>query len=221
MPYRINGTPLVYFPVPKIACTSIKHALLNHNQPGLADRIAEDVARRTEKGTRLGVHGIYPSVPFRPAYRLRYGLGRWFCVVRDPVKRLLSAYANRVLYLDELKKVDPEMLRAAGLRRQPEPDEFVARLEDYRRLEPSIDHHVAPLCDFLGRVPERFDRVFDLSEMDALADYVAAAGAPMSFPRLQTGGPKLGPDMLSAASLEKLRALYAEDYRAWGRFLPG
>lgn len=219
MTCRINDTPLVYFPVPKIACTSIKYAILNHNQPGFASRIASEVDRQSERGILRGVHAIYPTRPFRHRDRLRHFTGRWFCVVRDPVKRFLSAYSNRILFVDDLKHSDPAALELAGLSRQPELDEFIRSLADYRRINTSIDHHVAPMVDFLGHVPNRFHRIFDLSQMEELADYIAEAGVLMNFPRRQTGGPKLTPDMLSPASLRKLEALYAEDYRIFGRFM--
>lgn len=80
-----------------------------------------------------------------------------------------------------------------------------------------IDHHVRPLVDFAGREPGFYTRVYRLSDVEAFAGYVRTkTGKAVALQRLQTGGPKIAPDALTAGERAKLRELYAEDYVAYG-----
>jgi len=214
MPVAVKSTSLVYFPVPKVACSSIKWALLNHNENGLADRNA---ALQESGKSAPWTHDIYPSEIFRSSYILRYLGKRWFCVVRDPVKRFLSVYGNRIVHHDDLGRSAPELERA-GLKRHPDLDYFAMHIGEYSKINKRIHHHVRPQVDYLGRKSARFDRVFRMSELSALPDYVAAAGAEIVLPHRQTGGPKPRPDDLSAASIAHIKRYFAQDYAAFGNW---
>lgn len=214
MPVPVKSTNLVYFPVPKVACTSIKHALLNYNEDGRADWLSE--ARKTDK-TLPNSHRVYPSEPLRPKHVLKYMGRRWFCVVRDPVRRFLSVYGNRVVHHNDLKSSEPA-LEQAGLPPRPDLDTFATHLEVYCRTSRSIRHHARPIVDYLGRRPGRFDRIFRMSELSGLRDYLAEAGAEIRLDHLQTGGPKLTPDDLPAPALERVKRFYASDYRSFGEW---
>lgn len=232
MPASISGTNLIYFPVPKVACTSLKAAILGHNAPGVMTGI-ETLRETRIPGERpqpvciapsgrpvRNVHDYFPTSPFRRWYPLKYK-GRWICVVRDPLKRFLSAFGNRVGHHDDLKHTDPAALARAGLSRHPDLDEFVGRLEDYCAASPLLHHHLRPANDFLGRQPQRYARIFSMAEIDRIAPYCAESGAEVVLPRLQTGGTKLGDADLSPAARKKLMAYYAEDYLIWGRHIDG
>lgn len=222
MPQRLRSTALLYFPVPKVACTSIKHAILEHNDPALSARIpAPEPIRLSLWRSGRHVHDVYPSRRFRPYYPLCFAHLRWFCVVRDPLLRFLSNYSNRVLHSGDLKRTDAEAFRAEGLSAEPDLEEFTARLEDYARLNRSIAHHTRPMTAYLGYDPARYDRIFSMKELAALPAYCAEAGAMITLPHKQTGGPKIAPDMLSVAAEQKIRRYYAEDYRIWGRYTDG
>lgn len=222
MPQRIVSTDLVYFPVPKVACTSIKTAILRHNDPTLAARIPAREPFALPDGRKVRhIHEVYPSRPLRLYDPLVQTGRRWFCVVRDPLKRFLSSYSNRVLHHDDLKHSHPGALEAAGLMRQPDLEEFIDRLEAYCEVNRPIWHHVRPMVDFLGRRPKRYDRIFSMRALDQIADYCAEAGAPIALPHLQTGGPKFAVSDLSPRSMEKLKRYYAEDYRRYGDYIDG
>lgn len=210
MPCPVAKTRLLYFPAPKVACTSIKRAVLTHNA-----RMAGEIDPVLRQ-----VHQISPTTSFHRLYPYRHLLKRWFCVVRDPVKRALSAYSNRILHHNELKDLPDEVLAEAGLSRQPELDEFIAKMPDYNRIHAGIDHHTRPLTFFLGDDPGRYHRIFDMSELGTLPDYLAEAGASgIELGHDQTGGPKIALADVPPAALETLRAFYAEDYRIWGDHL--
>ena len=147
-----------------------------------------------------------------------------FCLTRDPVKRLLSAYTNRVFQHWELAPNHPDGKAAieAGLEANPKLEYFVENLERYQAVAESIFHHTRPMVDFIGRDPSRYDRMFDLAEMpllrERLMEHWRACELPVSrqdipsIPREQTSGTKLGLDALSPHAFEKLLAYYAEDY---------
>lgn len=212
MPVPVKSTSLVYFPVPKVACSSVKWALLNHNEDGQADRNA--AARESDK-TVPHVHQVYPSKRLQPGYFVKYAGKRWFCVVRDPVKRFLSAYGNRVVHYDDIKRALPE-LEKSGLERHPDVDYFAAHIGEYSKINKRIRHHVRPHVTYLGHKASRFDRIFRMSELAQLPAYVAEAGAEIHLPHRQTDGPKLKPSDLSAASIDHIKRYYAADYAAFG-----
>lgn len=214
----VKGTDLAFFPVPKNACSSVKYALLNHNEDGLADRLPAVGPRG--KTVRY-VHQVYPTTRFGPLTPLRQARRRWFAVVRDPVRRFLSAYANRIVHHDDLKRCKPGALARAGLERHPDLERFVADLERYCAVSPITRHHVAPMVTYLGRRPERYDRLFAMSGLGQLPAYCAEAGAPVTLPHRQARGPKIDPAALSRAARDKLLQFYAEDYRYWGAHLDG
>ncbi len=215
MTHRIKGTDLVYFPVPKIACSSLKNAILKHNDPALY----KDVREKRRPG--LNVHGVYPTRRFSPLTPLLHARGRWFCVVRDPLERLASAYSNRVAQYGELSEsaVGKEKLAAEGLEADPDFETFARNLAGYRKVSSSIAHHTAPLTFFLGAKPERFDRIFSVRRMAELIDWCAEAGAKLEVGREKSDGPKVPVSSLSTDARRSLRDFYRKDYGIWGPWL--
>ncbi|MBM7070207.1 sulfotransferase family 2 domain-containing protein [Actibacterium sp. 188UL27-1] len=210
MPIPVAATRLLYFPVPKAACTSIKRAILIHNAQ----------AAGAPSAAQARVHEVAPTTRFHPLYPVRHLHKRWFCVIRDPVQRVLSAYANRVVFHGELADLPQGTLDTAGLPRAPDLETFIRRLPDYARLHAGIDHHTRALTHFLGDRPRRYHRIFTLPDLETLPAYLKGHGAPdLTLGHEQTGGPRIGPDDLPPALLADLRRHYAEDYRIWGPWL--
>lgn len=216
MPVRIKNTRLVYFPVPKVACSSIKHALLNFNENGLASKLP---ARLPFRGLVKTPHSYYPSPLFNPLHVVRYGRLKWFCVVRDPLERFMSAYAHRIGVRRDLHRSGRTGLRNPILNRSPDLGEFVDRFEDYYRSCYRVKHHFRPLCDYLGKKPNRFDRVFSLSELEELPAFIADEGARVTLPHLNSGPKKNPVPELTSSQRDKIESFYADDYRHWGSFL--
>lgn len=210
----LKNTGLEYFPVPKIACTSMKLAVFAHNEPDVkvtlrppGVRDPDMIAFHHDGRPYRHVHQLYPSrlLRLRP-WPLARGTRR-FCLVRDPVKRFLSGYGNRVVFHNDLNLPEP-----------PPLDEFLDRLDEFRRI-PTIKHHFAPMFRFLGLRPGFYDRIFDIGELDQLAHYCAEHGAPLTIPHTQTGGPKIPESTLTAPMRRKVESLYRFDYLLYGRFL--
>ncbi len=133
----------------------------------------------------------------------------------------MSCYSNRVLHHRELSRDKARKpLREAGLPFNPDLPTFVAHLEGYMAAVDSIRHHALPMVAYLGHDPAYYARVFGMGELDAFVEVVrAASGRAVSLGRLQTGGPKIEPDALTAAETHRLRDFYAEDYALYGASL--
>lgn len=154
--------------------------------------------------------------PFRDHFR--------FAITRDPVRRFISMYSNRVLFHFELspKRVGKNVFAATGLAPDPEINVLVDRYDAYSKVQPSIHHHARPMMEFLGPDLGVYDRIYDISELkvciESIRAHLQAAGQGTLLDKLpplghsQTGGPKLGLDVLNPYSFEKLLAFYREDY---------
>ena len=205
----IRKFKLAYFPVPKIACSSLKHLFFY-----LENEFWYKGYRAN--GRRFDIHArTYPSIEFDSAIIDRFRDFERIAVVRDPVKRFLSAYSNRVVHYKELAT---NRLRAnqapADLTPNPELPEFIDRLEDYRKVSPSIRHHTEPTVFYLGSDLDVFTKVFKIEEMQALGHFLSTCvGSEVEIPHRQTDGPKIDVSDLGSAHLDRVRQFYAEDYK--------
>ncbi|MCB1349753.1 MAG: sulfotransferase family 2 domain-containing protein [Paracoccaceae bacterium] len=215
MPVAIKGTKLVYFPVPKVACTSIKTALLEHNDPGtlaLFRNGPRDLPPRH-------VHEVYPTTDFALRNLLGHTYGKaWIAVLRDPIRRAVSGYRNRIVHHRDLDLTASAAFARLGLPEAPDLTTFALNLATYCRLNADTDHHFAPLTRYLGTKPGRFARVFRLSELDQFVGYVAQHGVHLTLPHEQSAGPPVGVDDLTDAARAALMAFYREDYEIWGDY---
>jgi len=209
----LDAFALSYISVPKAACSSLKSMFFrveNHCP----------FPEFTANGRRWFVHDVYPSMAFPRLPHARIASHRRIAVVRDPLERLLSCYANRVVHYEELSEahLSPEAI-AAGASPDPDLRTFVDRLRLYREHSPSIHHHTNPLCHYLGAEPGYFERLFTLATLPALVALVAAAtGQTLAIERLQTGGPKIGRDALTPGLISRLETFYEADYAAYGAY---
>ena len=197
---------VLYYPVPKVAGTSIRHALFEADN-GFAYRDMLLGGKKIELNHIYGAKTT-PFVPAKPAA----GVAK-IAVVRDPLERLVSVYRNRVLYYNQTKsseltkfKVDP------GLPPKPDIETFVMNLHEYRKV-PGIAHHTNPHVHFLGKDLDYFDRVFRFEQLAEFEAWLSArAKKPVRLPKLRTEGPEIPPSVLSARATKRVYKLYAHDY---------
>jgi hypothetical protein len=193
---------LGYITVPKAACTSLKRALIQ-----LATRQKFDHV----------VRGTYVHRYFGARKRDITLANFKFLVVRDPVKRFLSAYSNRVVHHRELSRRYVERwAHQPGVSFEdfifdPDLATFLDHLPTYCKVE-TILHHIRPMAHFVPKL-EPFDKVYPIESMQELqADISKITGQDFEVEHSQTGGPKIGLDELSLTQIEKLFELYREDY---------
>lgn len=147
-----------------------------------------------------------------------------FAITRDPIKRFLSMYSNRVKHFDELSSNSPAAprLREQSLRPSPDVNQLAEQLEQYLSCDKNIHHHTRPMSDFLGDDLSIFTHFADVSELGSLIAHIQvhwrkhglielAEGTPQPQ-RLQTGGEKLGLEVLTPKAFDHLLEYYAVDY---------
>ena len=203
-----------YQPIPKAACTSIKELLFRAvTGAAFSPEVAEG-ANHVHRYFDLRTRDV-SAADFR------------FVVVRDPIKRFLSAFGNRVLHHKELSRAYVEGLGLVppldleGFVFDPDLAGFVERFASYRRI-PTIDHHFRPISEFSAPLGA-FDKVYPFEALGELvADLHKRMGVPMALPHSQRGGPKLQPKDLPPRVFDKLAELFAADYAMLeGLYSPG
>lgn len=199
---------LIYIPVPKNGSTSVKHALFTLKYGKSFFKTDDHILNK------LDIHSFYNQ---RNNHMTTVGSLKekqdysHFTVIRDPVKRFLSCYGNRVLDLHELDNSKAE-LKKYSLPIEPDIDTFVAFLENYRALNESIRFHSEPQISFLGGTLEYLDNVFPFEKLISLTDVLKKYDKTLKLRRDKSEGKKIELHQLSAESFEKLIAFYSYDY---------
>jgi hypothetical protein len=193
-----------YQPIPKAAGTSIKEALFalaigEKPSPGNMDgarRVDEYFATRS-----IDVSGA--------AFK--------FIVIRDPLARFLSAFANRVGQHHELSEAylrglpSSLQLPLQDFVFDPSLSQFIDCFELYMRV-PTIHHHFQPVADQVLSL-EAFDKVYPLESMDTLcADIGQWTGRPFTLPREQRSSSGQHTEALSDAQRRAIVRICERDY---------
>lgn len=205
---------LFYGSVPKVACTSIKHMFFEaENGYPFKPYVCNGQKRHIHNAAYKGlIREKYPEKKIADFHRVT--------VVRDPIKRFLSAFSNRVVFHKELSKVKAGgKLRDLDLPPNPDIESFIDKFELYIQANYSVFHHTRPTTDFIGSDAAYYARVYKMEELDTFSEDVnKIMGTSLTLGRKQTGGPKMGLSDVSDKSLDKLRQLYDADYKAFGAY---
>lgn len=208
---------ICYFPVPKVANTSMKHFLykLEHGK-------AFSTHKDPETGVVQHIHKVLPTPVFSDVDMSSTAGFLRFAIIRDPVERLVSAWRNRVRYHQELSegKVNLRTLKELGLPENPDLDTFVDNLDKYRTVKASIKTHTDPIVDFLGFDASFYHLVFTMNQSDIIEKFLySVSGVKDSIGRHQTGGPSASITDLDQIRIGKIREYYSDDYRVFGECL--
>jgi hypothetical protein len=194
---------------PKVASTSLKRFFFEIEN-GHSFKPFE------ANGRKFHIHDFYRKNKILPKDQEKITR---ITVVRDPVKRFLSVFRNRVVHHRELSKEFFLKHPQSELPVDPTLDTFIEHFEEYVSLSYSIKHHSNPLVEFIGREPALYSKIFNISELDDLENYVnRICGTSCKIPLLQRGGPRVRIDMLSDEQIKKIRRIYGEDYEIWGKY---
>lgn len=136
-------------------------------------------------------------------------------IIRDPVKRFLSGYSNRVSSHKELRK---ENIRNRSVRKRikvfdPTLHQFINDFNVYMEV-PVISHHFRPISDHLAGVSLSFySHVVKIEDMDSIHNLLQQAfGKECDFPREQSSK-KIPLGILTYQQLCKITDFYSADYK--------
>ncbi len=191
-----------YMPLPKVACTSIKNAIFNI-------KFNRDYDSKIDDGNHI--HQFWEQNRENISsckHRL--------IVVRDPIKRLLSSYSNRVdhhkeLSFEKMKWSNPKIAGSFDIY-NPGLGQFIDNFEQYYRIN-SIYHHSKPVVNWFDGGLEQFTKVYKIEETNSLQnDLSELLNLKVEFRRDQTGGRKIPIQDLNRSQVEFLMEFYRKDY---------
>ena len=205
---RNTGRKLVYYPVAKNANSSaklffLKHLKIDKNYYFLSDKVPEYKINEDSKYKNLDKK--YNLVNFLPSYTPfeKIDVDEKCCIIRDPIKRFVSAYKNRVLFHKDF-----------GFRNL-NINEIIEKLENN-----SFDNrHFLPQSYWLGSDLRYFTIVSNISNMKIFINGVNNFFQnKVEFPRIQKGGTDENIE-LTNSQITKLKKIYSSDYDLIGDLL--
>ena len=192
---------LVIYPVPKNANTSIKMFLAQHLNLHKKYEYREDIPRYKRKMEKD--YSIPSICSFLPNYIKfqKVDANIRICIVREPVKRFISTYQNRILF-----HRDPKFY---GL----SVDQVIENLKK-NNFE---NRHFLPQSYFLGDKLNYFTNIYKINEINLFTrDLNEFFGKELQFPHLQTG--KTKHIKLTSNQIEQIKEIYIEDYELFKNF---
>lgn len=194
---------LAYYSIPKVGKTTMKRVM---------DRISQPDGHYHNHGDKrfsllLRWHG-------RNCTR--------FTIVRDPIERLISAYADRVADRDDIRRsaISVFLCKLLGLNPHPSLDEFARNLHKYYLINDRIYRHVIPQIRYIGKDPQFFDRIFSIRQMDKVLEYLSGiTGKELLVVKHKNASiSRFSVNDLSPEAMEKLRQFYRKDYEIYGSY---
>jgi len=189
---------LIYYPCPKNANTSTKmffakhlnidkHYLFLGDQIPQADQIDEDY-----EGKKNIINIIPSKQPFE-----KKNVDIKCCIVRDPIKRFISAYKNRILYHRDVQFKDHSI------------DMILDKLEN-NNFE---NKHFLPQSYFLGNDLNYYSFWSSTDNIDIFVEKVNDFfERKIDFPKIQTGGGNFQIN-LSNFQINKIEKIYIDDFQ--------
>lgn len=211
---------LVYFDIPKVACTSLKTLLweLEHGRPlrNTAPRRAINRLLPREARIPTRIHDIdgYRTWSFARTdiAALPQDYDR-ITVLRDPIARLVSAWSNKASDAVFAARDEFEDLRNEGLSTQPSFSEFLADFERYKAVSRPVRVHNHPYAWHLGPDLAFYQHVFKIEDIGALDAYLSArAGRPMAIPRANRSSAARTAPVMTPTDIERIVALTQSEY---------
>lgn len=185
MPYIMPAQRMAFFFSPKSGGTSLR-AFLFHVENKTAFR------QFMVQGKPMDANTLVSNYRFNRTDHAALSDYRRFAVVRDPVKRFLSGYSNRVLHYRELSvEAAGKALLQEGLPPDPDLATFLENYVGYLRCSQPLARHFLKQQKFIGNDPSYFERIFKLEELTTLTNFVnTACETKAQMPWLQKSSPK-------------------------------
>ncbi len=196
---------VAYAAVPKAACTTVKHLLLQMDDDLLAEVDHSNPA--------FNIHHIYQTRRFRPRMWLDYKDYFTLTVLRDPLARLLSVYTNRVVSLKDLESAWKLRRQRPDLPTMPDPDFFFQNLDTYVEVASSIKHHALPCRLFTGPNLSFYSKVYRVEDVNQLTlDLETQTGRRLDREKRNSSQQKLILDDLQPQTVSKIGARLQSQY---------
>ena len=205
MVIHINAFNIAYMAIPKAACSSVK-AALGALDPDVPETNATAFPRKA-------LHNRYQTRRFRIHRWRAYDQCFRFTVVRDPLKRLLGVYSNRVVQRRELHMSRNFRRGLTDLPPDPDPDFFFQNLAAYINAASTIKHHALPTSVFTGKDFSLYSKVYRTSDLDDLAaDLSGITGRDVTIPHVNSSPAPLSIDDLSSKTRAAIATRLAPEY---------
>ena len=194
---NLNQT-LVYYPVPKNANTSAKLFIAKHLK--IDDRfifIGDKIPRYLQKREDLkSKESIVRFLPSKQKFK-KVNTDFICCIVRNPIKRFLSAYKNRILYHKDKLFYNHSI------------DQILEKLAQRSFENP----HFLPQVYLLGNDIEYYNFYCDVDEINKFEIFINNFfNQKINFPKIQTGSTK-DDIILTKKQIKQLEEIYEEDFR--------
>ena len=195
---KTRNKKLVYYPCPKNANTSAKMFFAKHLNVDkhflfLGDEIPQLEQTPEQFRGKKDIIGIIPSK--QPFEKINVDIK--CCIVRDPIKRFISAYKNRILYHHDIQFKDHSV------------DMILEKLEN-NNFE---NKHFLPQVYFLG---EDLSYYTFWSTTEDLSFFVEQVNdffsRKINFPKIQIGGSDIK-IKLTKSQISKIEKIYAKDFK--------
>ena len=195
---KTSNKKLTYYPCPKNANTSAKMFFAKHLNVDkdflfLGDSIPQIEQTPDQYKGKQNIIGIIPSKqPFK-----KINVDIKCCIVRDPIKRFISAYKNRILYHRDIQFKDHSV------------DMILEKLEN-NNFE---NRHFLPQVYFLG---EDLNYYTFWSTTEDLSFFVEQVNdffsRKINFPKIQTGGSDIK-IKLTNSQISRIEKIYSKDFK--------
>ena len=209
---------MILYDVPKNASSTVKKLLVDHL--GISDNFGfygeeyididtgerisnlEESQRYKEQGQAKMFHDVHDLGSNRafhdPGLTEKYYR---ICVVRDPVKRFVSCY-NHLALVNKEFDCSPDVVVERALKGE------------------YINNHFMPQVMFLGNNNRFYDKIYSVDNIEELEkDFNNFFGAEHRAQRYQTSGSSVEfPRELDEEFVGKLKELYEEDYKVYGKY---
>lgn len=200
---NIKKYNLAYIPIPKNCSSSIKTYLYEM----LYDKKWKSYKKDNGRKIHIHTHWSFQNKknPDREDVFVKSDTTKSFLVLREPIKRYISAFANRVVKHGALGSSEKITL-----------NEFSNDFETYIKDVTEMRHHMTPQTNWINNDLSEFDWVFTTNEIQKMHKIISKyTKTNIDFPRLQTGGPKLNLTDLSKENFYRLIDYYYEDYKTF------
>ena len=191
------GKKMIYYPCPKNANTSAKlffarHGNVDEKYLFIGDEIPEIKQKEEDyRGKKNLISFILSKQPFE-----KRDVDIKCCIIRDPVKRFISAFKNRILFHKD-----------QGFKSHT-VDMVLDKLEN-NNFENS---HFLPQTYFLGNTLDYYSFWGTPENINTFVEKVNDFfGRKIDFPRIQTGGNNFNVK-LSSLQIQRIEKIYEKDF---------